>query len=150
MSVSVRNESYEDAKVMTGGVLFLRLGVCDPSGIRRIFVQCFPFSIANSNKAKTASGELLVSSEEEFHGSVFDVEIQIPEDATLGKWGVQRVEFTNGRGQQMFFYRGQDKIDHIQFDVIARPIRDDEQFTFSGIEVAAASQPRPVSRFRNG
>lgn len=50
----------------------------------------------------------------------------------------------------MFFYRGQDKIDHIQFDVIARPIRDDEQFSFSCIEVAAAPQSRPVSRFRNG
>jgi hypothetical protein len=150
MSVSLRNESYEDAKVTTGGVLVLRLGVFDPAGISRIFVQCFPFSIANSNKAKAASGELLVSSEDELSSNVFDVEIQIPEDAILGKWGVQRVEFTNGRGQQMFFYRGQDKIDHIQFDVIARPIRDDEQFSFSCIEVATASQPRPVSRFRNG
>lgn len=46
MSVSVRNESYEDAKVMTGSVLLLRLGVSDPSGISRILVQCFPFSIA--------------------------------------------------------------------------------------------------------
>ena len=150
MSVSLRNESYDDAKVMTGGLLLLRLGVFDPTGISRIFVQCFPFSIANSNKAKTAFGELLVSSEEDFSGNVFDVGIQIPEDATLGKWGVQRVEFTNGRGQQMFFYRGQDKIDHIQFDVIARPIRDDEQFSFSRIEVAAAPLSHPVSRFRDG
>ena len=150
MSVSLRNEMCEDAKVTTGGVLVLRLGVSDPTGISRIFVQCFPFSIANSNKTKTASGELLVSSENGFASNVFDVEIQIPEDAILGKWGVQRVEFTNGRGQQMFFYRGQDKIDHIQFDVIARPIRDDEQFSFSCIEVAAAPQSRPVSRFRNG
>lgn len=149
MSVSLQNERYEDAKVMTGGVLLLRLGVFDPTGISRIFVQCFPFSIANSNKSKSASGELLVSPEDDFAANVFDVEIQIPEDAILGKWGVQRVEFTNGRGQQMFFYRGQDKIDHIQFDVVARPIRDDEQFTFSCIEVAAASKPRPVSRFRN-
>lgn len=150
MSVSPRNESYEDAQVTTGGVLVLRLGVFDPSGISRIFVQCFPFSIANSNKAKTASGELVVSSEDDFTSNVFDVEIQIPEDAILGKWGVQRVEFTNGRGQQMVFYRGQDKIDHIQFDVIARPILDNEQFSFSCIEVAAGSQSRQVSRFRNG
>lgn len=148
MSVSLRNESYEDATVTAGGVLVLRLGVFDPAGISRIFVQCFPFSIANSNKAKTAFGELLASSEEDFFGNLFDVEIQIPEDAILGKWGVQRVEFTNGRGQQMFFYRGQDKIDHIQFDVIARPIREDEQFSFSRIEVA--TQPRTVSRVRNG
>lgn len=150
MSVSLRNECYETATVTAGGVLVLRLGVFDPAGISRIFVQCFPFSIANSNKAKTAFGELLASSEEDFFGNLFDVEIQIPEDAILGKWGVQRVEFTNGRGQQMFFYRGQDKIDHIQFDVIPRPIREDEQFSFSCIEVATASHPRPVSRIRNG
>jgi hypothetical protein len=145
MSVSLRNETYEDAQVTTGGVLVLRLGVFDPTGISRIFVQCFPFSIANSNKAKTASGELLVSPEQDLSRDAFDVEIQIPEDAILGKWGVQRVEFTNGRGHQVFFYRGQDKIDHIQFDVIARPIRDDEQFSFRCIEVAAGSQSRPVS-----
>lgn len=83
MSVSLRNEMYEDAKVTTGGVLVLRLGVSDPTGISRIFVQCFPFSIANSNKTKTASGELLVSSENGFASNVFDVEIQIPEDAIL-------------------------------------------------------------------
>jgi hypothetical protein len=144
MSVSPKNETYDDAQVTAGGVLVLRLGVFDPTGISRIFVQCFPFSIANSNKAKSASGELLVSQPGP-SGDAFDVEIQIPDDAILGKWGVQRVEFTNGRGHQMFFYRGQDKIDHIQFDVIARPIRDDEQFSFRGIEVAAASQSRPVS-----
>ena len=149
MSVSLRSESYEDAKVTTGGVLVLRLGVFDPAGISRIFVQCFPFSIANSNKAKTACGELFISSAEGLAGNVFDVAIQIPEDAILGKWGVQRVEFTNGRGQQMFFYRGQDKIDHIQFDVIERPMRDDEQFSFSCIEFAAAPLQRPGSRFKS-
>jgi hypothetical protein len=149
MSVSLRKESYEDAKVTTGGVLVLRLGAFDPAGISRIFVQCFPFSIANSNRAKAASGELFVSSEEGFFGNVFDVAIKIPEDAILGKWGVQRVEFTNGRGQQMFFYRGQDKIDHIQFDVIERPIRDDEQFSFSCIEVAASSHPHRDSRYKD-
>jgi hypothetical protein len=148
MSVSLRDDSYEDAKVTMGGVLVLRLAVFDPAGINRIFVQCFPFSIANSNKSKTASGELFISAEEGLPRNVFDVAIQIPEDAIVGKWGVQRVEFTNGRGQQMFFYRGQDKIDHIQFDVIPRPMRDDEQFSFSCIEVAAES--RVVPRFRNG
>ena len=149
MSVSLQSERYEDAKVTTGGVLVLRLGVFDPAGINRIFVQCFPFSIANSNKAKTACGELFVSAAEGHAGNVFDVAIQIPEDAIIGKWGVQRVEFTNGRGQQMFFYRGQDKIDHIQFDVIERPMRDDEQFSFSCIEVAATPQPGQRSRYKN-
>jgi hypothetical protein len=85
MSVSLRNETYEDAQVTTGGVLVLRLGVFDPAGISRIFVQCFPFSIANSNRAKTASGEFLVSSEQGASRDAFDVEIQIPEDAILGK-----------------------------------------------------------------
>lgn len=149
MSVSPRDETYEDAKVTTGGVLVLRLGVFDPTGISRIFVQCFPFSIANSNKAKTASGELFISPEEGLPGDVFDVAIQIPDDAIPGRWGVQRVEFTNGRGQQMFFYRGQDKIDHIQFEVIPRPIRDDEQFSFNCIEVAAAPATRQDLRFKN-
>lgn len=145
MSRSLNNESYEDAQITTGGVLVLRFGVFDPAGISRIVVQCFPFSIANSNKAKTACGELLVPSEESPSRDVFDVEIQIPEDAIPGKWGVQRVEFTNGRGHQMSFYRGQDKIDHIQFDVIARPLREDEQFSFSNIELTAANQSRSVS-----
>ena len=137
MSVSLRTGGYEDAQVTTGGVLVLRLGAFDPIGISRIVVQCFPFSIANSNKAKSACGELVVQPEEGPPRDVFDIEIQIPEDAILGKWGVQRVEFTNRRGHQMFFYRGQDKIDHIQFDVIPRPIRDDEQFSFKCIEVSA-------------
>lgn len=143
MSVSLTKERYEDAQVTTGGVLVLRLGVFDPTGISRISVSCFPFSIANSNKAKIACGELEMSLDDPSR-CVFDVEIQIPENAILGKWGVQRVEFINGRGHQMSFYRGQDKIDHIQFDVIPRPIRDDEQFSFSGIEVANASQTRPM------
>ena len=137
MSVSLRTGGYEDAQVTTGGVLVLRLGAFDPTGISRIAVQCFPFSIANSNKAKSAYGELLVPPEDGPNRDVFDIEILIPEDAILGKWGLQRVEFTNGRGHQMFFYRGQDKIDHIQFDVIARPIREDEQFSFKGIEVTS-------------
>ena len=145
MSVSLRKDRYEDAQVTAGAVLVLRLGVFDPAGISRISVHCFPFSIANSNKAKRAFGELQLSPDEHPSGSVFDVEIQIPDDAIPGKWGVQRVEFTNGRGQLISFYRGQDKIDHIQFEVIARPVREDEQFSFTGIELAVAPQSRSIS-----
>jgi hypothetical protein len=145
MSVSLRNEGYKDAQVTTGGVLVLRFRVSDPTGISRILVRCFPFSMARSNKAKTASGELFVPPEDGGSRELYDVEIQIPENAILGKWGVQRVEFTNGRGQQVSFYRGQDKIDHIQFDVIPRPARDDAQFSFWRVEFAGATPSRPVS-----
>lgn len=122
-------------QVMTGDSLELRLKAYDPAGIRRVFVKCFPFTISQSNRAKLATGETHVPSEESYSQSVIPVTIQIPENAVLGKWGVQFVEFTSGRGSRTGFYRGQGKFDDIIFEVIARPIDEEEMLDFSGVEI---------------
>src|ERR1051325_276655 len=94
-------------QVVAGEVLVLRMRAYDPTGISRVFIQCFPFSITNSNKVKVAYGELEISPDESLAYRAFDVGVAIPEDAVIGKWGVQLVEFTDGRGYKKFFYRGQ-------------------------------------------
>src|SRR5215470_4048659 len=104
MSVSLAANSSSDMQVITGGTLVLRVSAYDPSGISKVFVQCFQFSMASSNKLKLASGEVTVSLQESAARTSFDVSIQIPDNAALGKWGVQLIEFTNGRGYKTSFY----------------------------------------------
>lgn len=120
---------------MAGDNLELRLKAYDPAGIRRVFVKCFPFTISQSNRAKLATGETFVSPEESYSQHVIPVTIRIPENAVLGKWGVQFVEFTSGRGSRTGFYRGQGKFDDIVFEVIARPIDEEEMLEFNGVEI---------------
>jgi hypothetical protein len=137
MPITIQGNVNEEAQVATGDRLMLRVRAYDPAGIRRIFVQCFQFSMANTNRLKFTSGELLVKQGEGITQDFFDIEIKIPENAALGKWGVQMIEFTNCRGYKTSFYRGQGKFDNISFEVVSPPSKEDELLQFDGIEIAA-------------
>ena len=134
MSVSLMENNSEGMRVIAGDTLVLRVSAYDPNGLGKIFIQCFQFSMGNSNKAKLASGELLVPMEEAFQRKSFEVTIAIPDNAALGKWGVQLIEFTNLRGYKSSFYRGHDKFDNIVFEVVPPPSKEDELLHFSGVE----------------
>ncbi|HXU09063.1 MAG TPA: hypothetical protein VN743_08700, partial [Blastocatellia bacterium] len=95
MSVSLGMNGTTDVRVTTGDDLVLRITAYDPNGIRRIFVQCFQFSTASSSKSKLATGEMSITAEQGFSRNSFEVAIPIPENAALGKWGIQLIEFTN-------------------------------------------------------
>jgi hypothetical protein len=136
MSVSLTPNGSEDVQVVAGGSLVLRVSAYDPNGISRIFIQCFQFSLASSNKVKLATGEAAVPPEQAYARQIFEVTIHIPENAALGKWGVQMMEFTNCRGYKSAFYRGQGKFDNIIFDVIPPPSKEDELLRFFGVEIA--------------
>ncbi|HWP42797.1 MAG TPA: hypothetical protein VNO14_06155 [Blastocatellia bacterium] len=137
MSITIQGSLNEEVRVSTGERLVLRVRAYDPAGIRKIFVQCFQFSMANTNRIKFADGELLVKPEVSQDQDFFDVEIDIPENAALGKWGVKTIEFTNCRGYKTSFYRGQGKFDNISFEVVSPPSKEDELLRFNGIEIAA-------------
>lgn len=130
------NGGVEDTRVVSGASLVLRVSAYDPNGISKILVQCFQFSLGNSTKAKLAVGELIVPPQDCFTKNAFDVTIPIPENAALGKWGVQMMEFTNARGYKTSFYRGQSKFDNILFEVIPPPSKEDELLRFYGVEIA--------------
>lgn len=134
MSVSLIENDSVEMRVVAGDKLALRVSAYDPNGITKIFIQCFQFSMGNSNKAKLASGELAVPSEDAFQRKSFEVMVAIPDNAALGKWGVQMIEFTNMRGYKSSFYRGHDKFDNIVFEVIPPPSKEDELLHFSGVE----------------
>jgi hypothetical protein len=136
MSISLRTGSFEDARVTAGNTLLLRIRAADPSGISRIFIQCFQFSTANTNKAKLAVGELTIPAEDSYSKQEHDVPVHIPENAALGKWGIQMIEFTNGRGHKTAFYRGQGKFDNVAFDVVQPPAKEDSLLQFNGVEIA--------------
>ena len=136
MSATLQGGGYEDVRVVAGEKLVLRVRANDPAGITRIFVQCFQFSLASANRVKTAVGETSLSPEEAFSMTAFDVPVQIPENAALGKWGVQLIEFTNSKGTKTGFYRGQGKFDNVAFEVISPPRNEDRPLEFNGIEIA--------------
>ena len=136
MSFSLQAGDSEAIQVMTGENLVLRLRAYDPSGIIRIFVECFQFSTASTNKAKFATSEIEIPLQESFSRNTFDVPVPIPDNAALGKWGVRLVEFTNGRGFKVSFYRGQGKFDEIIFEVTPPPSKGDELLHFNGVEIA--------------
>jgi len=137
MSVSLAMNGSTDVRVVAGDNLVLRVAAYDPNGLRKIFVQCFQFSMASSNKAKLAIGEVSISAEQRFARSTFDVSISIPENAALGKWGIQLIEFTNQRGYKSSFYRGHGKFDNVVFEVVPPPSKEDELLRFDGVEIAA-------------
>lgn len=129
-----------DVRVVAGDNLVLRVAAYDPNGLRKIFVQCFQFSMASSNKAKLAVGEVSISAEQRSARSSFDVSISIPENAALGKWGIQLIEFTNQRGYKSSFYRGHGKFDNVVFEVVPPPSKEDELLRFDGVEIAAGGR----------
>lgn len=136
MSFSMDRGSDADYRVAAGEELVLRVNAYDPTGISRIFIQCFQFSLANTNRAKLAMGEIAISTEEWFSLTSFNVSVPIPENAALGKWGVQLIEFTNARGFKTAFYRGQGKFDDIVFEVVAPTHRQDKPLRLIGVEIA--------------
>jgi len=136
MSVSLGINSSADVRVTAGENLVLRIAAYDPNGIGKIFVQCFQFSMASSNKAKLAVGEVAVDPEQNLSQTSFDVTIPIPENAALGKWGIQLIEFTNRRGYKSSFYRGHAKFDNVVFEVVPPPSKEDELLRFDGVEIA--------------
>lgn len=136
MSVSLGINGSADVRVVAGESLSLRIAAYDPNGISKIFVQCFQFSMASSSKAKLAVGEVSVAPELSSSRTSFDVTIPIPENAALGKWGVQLIEFTNQRGYKSSFYRGHGKFDKVVFEVVPPPSKEDELLRFDGVEIA--------------
>jgi hypothetical protein len=140
MSVSLQENINSDVQIIAGDTLVLRIRAHDPSGIRKIFVQCYQFSMASSNKPKLAVGETDVPSEEMYSRKIFEIAVRIPENAALGKWGVQQIQFTNGRGYKTSFYRGQGKCDNIVFDVIPPPTKEDELLQFNSVEIASTDR----------
>lgn len=136
MSIGINGGT--DVRVIAGDKLVLRVAAYDPNGISKIFVQCFQFSTASSAKLKLAIGETSLGPGEASSGGSFDVVIPIPENAALGKWGVQLVEFTNKRGYKSSFYRGHGKFDHVVFDVVPPPTKEDELLRFDGVEIAGS------------
>jgi len=136
MSVSLGINGSAHVQVVAGESLALRIAAYDPNGISKIFVQCFQFSMASSSKAKLAVGEISVLPEESASRTAFDVIIPIPDNAALGKWGVQLIEFTNQRGYKSSFYRGHGKFDKVIFEVVPPPSKEDELLRFDGVEIA--------------
>lgn len=136
MSLSFQENGAGDAQVVAGDRLVLRVRAYDPAGISRIYVQCFQFSMAASNRTKLAVGEVTIAPEDGVSRDAFEVPVQIPDNASIGKWGVQMVEFTNGRGYKTSFYRGQGKFDTIVFEVVSPPSKEDELLCFNGVEIA--------------
>lgn len=136
MPVSLSMNGSADVRVTAGDDLVLRIAAYDPNGIHKIFVQCFQFSMASSSKVKLAVGEIAVVPEPGFDQTSFDVTIPIPENAALGKWGIQLIEFTNRRGYKSSFYRGHGKFDNVVFEVVPPPTKEDELLRFDGVEIA--------------
>ena len=140
MSATLQGSGYEDVRVVAGETLVLRVRAHDPAGITRIFVQCFQFSLVSANRVKTAMGEASISADDAFSLNAFDVPVHIPENAALGKWGVQLIEFTNSKGFKTGFYRGQGKFDNVAFDVVSPPRNEDRPLEFDGVEIAERSR----------
>ena len=136
MSVSVGINGAPDVRVTAGDELVLRVAAYDPNGISKIFVQCYQFSTASSSKLKLAVGETALAPDQSLSNTNFDVIIPIPENAALGKWGVQLIEFTNKRGYKSSFYRGHGKFDNVVFEVVPPPTKEDELLRFDGVEIA--------------
>jgi hypothetical protein len=134
--ISLQGGGSEEVRVTAGENLVLRLRAFDPTGISKIYVQCFQFSMASTNKLKLVFGELLIPLEESLRRTEYEIHIEFPENAAYGKWGIQTIEFTNGRGYKTAFYRGQGKFDNILFNVVPPPSKEDELLRFTGIEIA--------------
>jgi hypothetical protein len=140
MSFSLVGNESEEVRVIAGNRVTFKLNAYDPSGIGRIYVQCFQFSMSSSTRAKIAVGEVSFKPREGLSQSLFEVSVLIPENAAPGKWGVQLIEFTNGRGFKTSFYRGHGKFDHVAFEVVPQPAKEDELLRFDGVEIAETAR----------
>jgi hypothetical protein len=135
MSMGVQRDGYDDVRVPAGDILILSIRAYDPAGISRVLVQCFQFSMANSNRVKFAIGCAAIDPENGRQANSFDVSVPIPDNAGLGKWGVQMIEFTNGKGYKSSFYRGQGKFDEIVFEVVAPPSKEDLPLCLNSVKI---------------
>jgi hypothetical protein len=142
MSFTLVANGTDDLRVVAGERVTFRLNAYDPCGISRIYVQCFQFSMASSNKAKMATGEIIFRAREGLPETSFEVAVSIPENAAPGKWGVQLIEFTNGRGFKTSFYRGHGKFDNVVFEVLPQAAREDELLRFDSVEIAAIGKKK--------
>jgi hypothetical protein len=140
MSVSIGLNNSADVRVLAGDLLLLRISAFDPIGISKIFVQCFQFSMASSSKLKLAVGEASISPDDSLSENIFEIGVHIPENAALGKWGIQLIEFTNRRGYKTSFYRGHGKFDNVVFEVIPPPTKEDELLRFDGVEISGGGR----------
>src|SRR5262245_55536290 len=136
MGVSLGINGSTGVRVVAGESLVFRITAHDPNGICKIVVQCFQFSTASSSRAKMAVGSLSIPAGQSFSRTSFDVTIPIPENAALGKWGIQLIEFTNRRGNKSSFYRGHGKFDDVVFEIVPPPSKEDELLRFDGVEIA--------------
>jgi hypothetical protein len=100
--------------------------------------------MASTNKLKLAFGEILIPLEESLRRTEYEVHIDFPENSAYGKWGIQTIEFTNGRGYKTAFYRGQGKFDNILFNIVPPPSKEDELLRFTGIEIAGCVDSSPT------
>src|SRR6185503_16052034 len=114
MSVSLGVNGATEVRVVAGESLALRIAAYDPNGISKI-------SVPPEHGCSQTS---------------FDVTIPIPDNAAIGKWGVQMIEFTNQRGYKSSFYRGHGKFDKVVFEVVPPPSKEDELLRFDGVEIA--------------
>lgn len=149
MSVSLQPSGAIEIRITAGERLVLRIRASDPAGIGKIHVQCFQFSVSNTSRAKFAYGEIQIPREDIYAYTAFEVPVVIPDNAALGKWGIQSIEFTNGRGHKTAFYRGQGKFDNILFDVVSPPTKEDELLKFSGVEIATWGSDANTEASRN-
>jgi hypothetical protein len=140
MSFSMVPNEGEELRVIAGDRVTFRLSAYDPSGIVRIYVQCFQFSMTSSTRAKMATGEGSYRPKEGVAEGIYEVSVTIPENAAPGKWGVQLIEFTNGRGFKTSFYRGHGKFDRVSFEVVPQPAKEDELLRFDGVEIAGVGK----------
>ena len=134
MSVSVAGP-----KVVAGETLILEIRANDPTGIKRVTVECYHFSLWNSTRCKTALGEYTAAGTPENHGR-YRVAIPIPEDAATGQWGIKTVRFVNGRNYVATFYRGQGRFDSVVFDVVNRRPEPENFLRFEGVDVVSDPQ----------
>jgi hypothetical protein len=139
MPLSV-NGDVHGVRVAAGEDLFLHINAIDPAGISRVFVQCFQFSLASSTKSKLATGELVMPAEQWATQTSFEIGVHLPDNAALGKWGVQLIEFTNARGYKTAFYRGQGKFDEIIFEVVAPTNKEEHPLRLIAVEIASQSR----------
>lgn len=146
MPVNLQGSTYDDVRVVAGDKLVLRVRAHDPAGIKRIAVQCFQYSLASANRVKTAVGEATMLPDDSVAVTTFEVEVLIPENAAIGKWGVQVIEFTNTKGFKTSFYRGQGKFDNVSFEVIAPPRNEDHPLEFNGVEIAEQNRCETLPR----
>ncbi|MGH9827942.1 MAG: hypothetical protein ACREDR_32380, partial [Blastocatellia bacterium] len=126
----------KDVRVKAGDSLVVGVATDDPAGISKILVQCCQFSMSTSNWVKVAVGEVVIPPEQQFDQTSFDVRVRIPDNAAIGKWGVQLIEFTNVRGGKTVFYRGQSKFDDIKFEVVAPSRREDRPLQLTSVSVS--------------